>query len=465
MAINMTEIGTFAGGATVGAIACYWWQKSQWQEQLDHLLRIMGDRGESNPLSMIAQLRRKIADSQVKQEMLAQQLESARTLLDRSPIGYLQVDGENQILSCNPIAQQLLHINNWSAQGGKVLLKLVPSYELDRAIENTRYSQQIGQLEWQFHPRYVTDGDSTAQWLRAITIPMAGGEVGVFIDSQQSQVDAAKAQSRWIADLAHELRTPLTSIRLVAETLQAKVDPSLQRWVERMLPEIQRSIDLIQNFLDLSHLETSPSQYLEVKELDVVEVIGLAWQTLEPIAQQRQISLNYDGLDRGILTADAARLTQVFLNLFDNSIKYSPDGGEINVRTRQLSGDYILDPSVAQRRLQDFPAIWLDVPAIGYRSRSISHNQCQNIIEIDIYDRGGGFKPADLPYVFDRLFRGDPARYCDPQTGKEITAKSNGLGLAIVRQIILAHGGTIVARNHPETGGAWMQINLPIASE
>ncbi len=94
----------------------------------------------------------------------------------------------------------------------------------------------------------------------------------------------------------HELRTPLTSIRLVAEKLQDKVPDPLRRWIDRMLQETQRLIDLIQNFLDLSNLEESPSQYIQLRELDLVDLIHHAWQTLEPIAQQRQINWSIQGL-------------------------------------------------------------------------------------------------------------------------------------------------------------------------
>jgi two-component system phosphate regulon sensor histidine kinase PhoR len=470
--MSIASLTSFLAGLTLGGIVCYWWQRFQWQQQLDNLLAVVGDRQERNALPTISQLRRKIAESQEQQQVLASKLKSYADLLDRVPTGYLQVDGENQILACNPIARQLLHIHNWPADRGKMLLKSVLSYELDRLIEDTRQSQNFKQLDWQFHPRYITEGDSTAQWLGAIGIPLVAGEVGIFINSQQSQIDAAQARSRWIADLAHELRTPLTSIRLVAENLQDKVPDSLQRWVDRILQATQRLIDLIQNFLDLSNLEESPSQYIKLADVDAIEVIHHAWQTLEPIAQQRQIKLVYTGLQELHLEADAARLTQVFLNLFDNSIKYSPDGGEIKVHIRQSPEleftpdrrELPFDSPLLARRSREFPAIWLDVP-LKDQVLPTDDRHTRAGVEIDIEDEGSGFNPADLPYIFDRLFRSDPARYRDPQTGQEITAKGSGLGLAIVRQIIVAHGGNIIARNHPQTGGAWMQIQLPLDRE
>ena len=83
---------------------------------------------------------------------------------------------------------------------------------------------------------------------------------------------------------------------------------------------------------------------------------------------------------------------------------------------------------------------------------------------INIIDSGSGFASADLPYVFNRIYRGDTSRQRPHymQIEEELsTNQGSGLGLAIVKQIIQAHGGSVSAQNHPETGGAWLQIKLP----
>jgi two-component system, OmpR family, phosphate regulon sensor histidine kinase PhoR len=125
----------------------------------------------------------------------------------------------------------------------------------------------------------------------------------------------------------------------------------------------------------------------------------------------------------GTIEGDRSRLLQVFVNLFDNAIKYSPTRGII-----RLQIDEIQDTSGKS---------WL---------------------QIDVIDAGEGFNEADLPHVFERLFRGDPSRTRSLESSAE---RGTGLGLSIAREIVRAHGGSIVARNDPDTGSGWIQVTLP----
>jgi two-component system, OmpR family, phosphate regulon sensor histidine kinase PhoR len=169
-------------------------------------------------------------------------------------------------------------------------------------------------------------------------------------------------------------------------------------------------------------------------------LIQSAWCSLKPLSQEQQITLNYEGPSYLVIQADESRLFRVMINLLDNSLKYAPAHQSIQVKVQ------LLDPS--------------------------PH------VQIDIIDAGPGFPESDLALIFERFYRGDPSRARPPErtpsrSGRDqaqtevvpsvrIQAGSgSGLGLAIVRQIIELHGGSITARNHPETGGAWLQIRLP----
>jgi two-component system, OmpR family, phosphate regulon sensor histidine kinase PhoR len=425
-------------GLLIGAVGCYIWREAATRKQLQQVLVVMENTADREDISLpiVSQLRRRAIVNQRQQQQLQQQLFSWQSVLQDAPIGYLQIDADNQVLWCNQAAQNLLQIHKWHSGKARLLLELVRSYELDRLISKVRSTLVSQDLVWQFHFGYQEAANSQSIWLKASAIPLANGEIGVFVESQQYQVDAATAQERWLGDLAHEIRTPLTAIHLLAETLQAKVAPDLTRWPTRILTETNRLIDLVQHFVELSQLESTASQSLRLVEADVVKTIEDVWHTLEPIATQHQIKFIYTGPTQLMLEIDAARFTQVWINLFDNSLKYCPDGGHIWTDIHLLAPAPIVDGTTTAKS--------------------------QNRVVIDLYDDGTGFDTSDLPYVFDRLYRGDVSRH-RPATGNSALAQTtgSGLGLAIVRQIILAHQGTIVANNHPTTHGAWFQIILP----
>lgn len=425
-----------SAGLCVGAGVCYVWREASMQRQLRQVLAVMETphAREDISLPLISQLRRRAILIQQQQQRLQQQLSGWQSVFQAAPIGYIQLDAENQVLCCNQRARTLLYIQRWDGEKARLLLELVRSYELDRSIQTARSNQVTQQLIWQYHIGYQATAETDSVWLQATSIPLADGAVGVFVESQQAQIEASAARERWLADLAHEIRTPLTSIRLIAETLATKVTPDLTRWADRMLQETNRTIDLVQHFLELSQLETAPSQYLRLEKVNIVDLIYDAWHTIEPVATQHQIELVYRGLQQLVLEIDRARFIQVFINLFDNSIKYCPERGHI----------------------------WIEIRTINLDRKP------GNEVAIDIYDDGDGFTPSDLPYVFDRLYRGDLSRTRQPSnipnssiSRSTLSATGSGLGLAIVRQIVLAHQGTVTANNHPTTGGAWIQVVLP----
>jgi two-component system, OmpR family, phosphate regulon sensor histidine kinase PhoR len=420
-------------GLLVGASGSYFWREAQLKEQLAQVLSLMQptDRREDISLPLVSQLRRRATITKQQQQQLEQQLFSWQSVLQEAPIGYLQIDAENQVLWCNQTAQNLLQIHKWHSAPARLLLELVRSYELDRLIDRTRSTQVANELVWQLHFGYPAATNSRSIWLKARTMPLADEGIGVFIESQQDRVETEAARERWLGDLAHEIRTPLTVINLLAETLQSKVTPDLTRWADRILQETNRSIDLVQHFLELSQLEHAATQSLHLAPVDVVRTLDDAWHTLEPIAAPRDIQFIYRGLNQVIVDLDVDRFTRVAINLFDNSLKYCPDRGHIWVEIDRVKSDPLVEND---------------------RER----------VQIDLYDDGTGFSQSDLPYIFDRLYRGDLSRQRQP-SGKSPLAQTtgSGLGLAIVRQIILAHQGTIVADNHPTTGGAWFQIILP----
>ncbi|MFH7030338.1 MAG: sensor histidine kinase [Heteroscytonema crispum UTEX LB 1556] len=423
-------------GLTVG-IGFWVWQQIQLNRYLGRVFRPLTSPSDEVALPLIPRLRQEISLVKQHRQDLQGLLETYEDLLDAAPVGYLQVDEENQLLWCNQQAREILYLQRWQPGQVRLLLELVRSYELDQLIEQTRDRQQPQIKQWVFHPSCENAAamlkvKSVA--LRASSLPLPQGQVGVFLENRQPMLDMNQSRDRAFSDLAHELRTPLTSIRLVVETLQDRLQPPLSSWVSRLQQEVDRLINLVQSWLELTQLETNPTIQLHPQPVEVRSLIARVWGTLEPIAQRQQIQLAYCGPETLWIKADESRIYQVFLNLLDNSIKYSPPCAKIEIQVKII---YVNNNPEEKSG---------GSPRLG----------------ISIIDSGVGFSETDLPHVFERFYRGDQSRTRSSQDSNTATTiVGSGLGLAIVEQIVLAHGGSIKAMNHPQTGGAWLKIELP----
>ncbi|MBD2440685.1 PAS domain-containing sensor histidine kinase [Nostoc sp. FACHB-110] len=425
----------FILGLAVG-IGFWIWQQVQLNRYLGRVLQPLSDSAKVT-LPLLPRVRQEISTLKQQRQDLQKSLQTYQDILDFAPMGYLQVDEENQLLWCNQQAREILYLQRWQPGQVRLLLELVRSYELDRLIEQTRDRQKPQTKEWLFHPSC----DNAAELptikslaLRASGLPLPNGQVGVFLENRQPLLDMNQERDRSFSDLAHELRTPLTSIRLVVETLQHRLEPPLSRWVDRLMQEVDRLISLVQGWLELTQIEANPNMQLQLEPVEVRSLIASVWETLEPLAQRQHLSLSYSGPEDIWVKADKARIYQVFLNLLDNSIKYSCPNTNIRVEAK-----------------------------IRFPEENHQHISIPSILEINLIDSGTGFSEADLPHVFERFYRGDKARTHSAltETNSLGSIVGNGLGLAIVRQILLAHSGSIKAMNHPDTGGAWMQVILP----
>lgn len=440
----------FLLGLAIG-LGLWGWQQARLNHKLRSILQGVTPKQLELGFSIVSRLSVTIAQLQQQQQQLEQHLHDWQTIMQVAPVGYLQVDAENRLLWCNQRARQWLNIEDARPLQPRLLLELVRSYELDQLIDQTRHQRRPYQSTWTFQPLSADPtslAHQPASHLRGVGVPLGQGQVGVFLENCQELVTLTQERDRWTADIAHEFRTPLTSIRLVAETLQARLEPSYRLWLDRLLKEVMRLSNLVQDLLEINELKTGLAEHLHRTPIDLVALIHNAWLSLEPLAQQKQLSLDYVGDDQMWLEADETRLYRVLLNLFDNSIKYSPPQHAIRVHVQIC--DRANHPVVSLLPVQP------DSP--------------QQLICLDMIDAGVGFDESDLPYVFERFYRAEPSR-CRPEISSPLSPSPNllplvyggsGLGLAIVRQIIEAHAGAVSARNHPETGGAWLQVLLPL---
>ncbi|MEM7061997.1 MAG: HAMP domain-containing sensor histidine kinase [Cyanobacteria bacterium P01_B01_bin.77] len=379
---------------------------------------------EAQFFSYEAQIASAIATQSTTVSDLQAEVDEFNWILQRAPWGYLKVDQENRLLWCNTKAQQLLGIEQADhTSSPKLLLAIARSYELDHLVEQTRTTQTECKNDWTFRsisPDPANLSERPAYPLSGYGIPLSQGNVGVFLENRQEAVMLAQQRERWTSDVAHELKTPLTSIRLVGETLRNRIDPGLVTWADRLLGEVNRLSALVDDMLSLSHLEQQAERRLE--DTDLVKLLQQAWQSLEPQAKLQNKGLDYQGSEHQIIKASSSLLHRMMLNLLDNALKYSPPHQTIHVQIQ--------------------PLVFGNTEGI----------------QLDVFDCGEGFLEKDLPFVFDRFYRSDTSR---ARLGGDAIANGTGLGLSIVQKIVESHQGTVQAQNHPETGGAWLQVWLP----
>ena len=365
-----------------------------------------------SPEQMLSLLSRYLRQQDLDWANQKQQLQNWQYLSQRLPWGYLRVDENNVVLECNPAAQRLLRISQWQP-GIKLLLEWVRSYELDQLIEATRRQETAAPVqsrEWIFYP---SGGDGKPIPLRAWGLLLPQAHVAIFLEDRLEAKMLAQQRDRWASDVAHELKTPLTSIRLLAETLQSRVDAAQAVWVERLLNETLRLSHLVQDLLELSALNLGAASRSQWRWVDLASLVSEAWQSVEPLAKPRHQELHLSGLSQIYLWGDEQRLYRLILNLLDNAVKYGKPDSPIHV---------VLSEQGSQVRLE-------------------------------VYDHGPGLPEDQFELVFQPFYRTDTAR--------ARSKGGTGLGLAIVRQIVEVHGGTIQLRNHPQTGGLWVQVELP----
>jgi two-component system phosphate regulon sensor histidine kinase PhoR len=433
------------GLITAGALGLGWQRRYRHREQ--RLLQMLQADTWAESLQRIEQLVQTQPQQQQQLRYLGTSRDTLERILQAAPVGYLQVDDENQLVWCNDEANRLLRMNQPFAglvQRRRLLLEVARSYELDALIEEARETQSPCQRDWMlyqispdpFHPK-----EEPTFPLRGYAIPLGNGDVGVFLENRQEEALLVQQRDRWTSDVAHELKTPLTSIRLVAETLQPRVDPSLRTWLDRLVNETIRLSNLVEDLLNLSRLQGDQAQGLNRQLVDLPPLISRAWQSLEPLAQVKYLTLDYQGPQRRLVTLDETLFYRVLLNLMDNAIKHSPPKASIYVRLNDpLADDGQPDPG----------------------------DHAPPRLCLEVIDLGPGFQAKDLPYIFDRFYRADPSRSREPpslrpdnESVSQGMSRGSGLGLAIVSQIIEAHGGTIEAANHPDVGGAWVRLYLP----
>ena len=238
------------------------------------------------------------------------------------------------------------------------------------------------------------------------------------------QLHAAYQQMRQFnADASHELRTPLTVIRGEAEVALRthRSGPEYQVVLRTIQEETEHMSRIIEQLLLLARADSGELR-LERRPVALDDLVRDVCHRAEVLARARRIRLRTGQLEPVLLDGDEDQLRQLALNLIDNAIKYTPEGGEVNVRLHSQT-----------------------TPSDGRTPQAV----------LEVADTGIGIDAAHLPQIFDRFYRVDKAR--------SRSQGGSGLGLAICQWIVEAHGGRIEVQSQPDLGSTFT-VRLPGAA-
>jgi signal transduction histidine kinase len=227
-----------------------------------------------------------------------------------------------------------------------------------------------------------------------------------------------KSQREFVANVSHELKTPLTSVQGFAQALldgTASTPEAQKQAAQVIFNESGRMHRMVLELLDLARLDAG-TLHLQRAPVDLAALLNSISEKFAPQAHAGNVDIRVETAAFPAITGDGDRLAQVFTNLVDNALKFTPAGGSITLRAVQAGSG----------------------------------------VQVEVTDSGAGISPETLPHIFDRFYQADPSRPGGQKHGA-------GLGLAIVKEIVGAHGGKISVRSEPGIGSTFI-VSLPLTS-
>jgi len=328
------------------------------------------------------------------------------TILDNMTDAVIMIDIEGKISLANRAAEKLFNIKDAE---NKPLIEAVRDHEVDELLKlclKTAGTQTV-QYESGISKRY----------LRAIAIPVIHDGLTSVLLLLQDLTELRNLQTtrrELIGNISHEFRTPLAGIKAMVETLGGGAidDKKVARdFLTRIDSEVERLTQLVTELTELSRIETGKAE-LRQEPMNLNQLVDEVIAQLSPQAERQKLSISQDfAADLPSVPADKGRVRQVISNLIHNAIKFTRPGGKITITTRTLEG----------------------------------------LVVVDIADTGLGIPEEDLPHVFERFYKGDKAR----------AGEGTGMGLAIAKHVVEAHGGSIWVRSE-EGKGSTFSFSLPL---
>jgi two-component system, OmpR family, phosphate regulon sensor histidine kinase PhoR len=330
-------------------------------------------------------------------------------VLDSGSDAVLAVDAEGRVTFANRAVESLLQRRPQESVGNPFVW-VMPE---DQVVQALRDARQTGERQSLIIER------PKGRFLQVSAAPIAGGGDWVALVAFHDVTEAKRVEDTrrdFIANVSHELRTPLASIKSVVETLQSGAlgDKAVaQDFLSRADAEVDRLVQMVTELLELSRLESGQAP-LAREPVEVGPMLEQAVERMRPQAERKALEVTLEiAPNLPSIVGDAQRLEQATVNLLDNAIKFTPEGGSVRVSAQLADG----------------------------------------AVQVEVEDTGAGISAEKLPRIFERFYKGDRSR----------GDSGTGLGLAVVKHTVEAHGGTISARSQ-EGHGSTFTFTLP-ASE
>ena len=341
----------------------------------------------------------------------SENISKIEAVLSTVPNGLIALDTEENVIFINERARRICEVSG-SPEGRKIFLFIKNSdiFAIIKSLiynyrEPVRYSDS--KHHYEFHVENIMDSKKDTIIGKLINI-----------DDLTAIIDTENLRRDFVSNVTHELKTPLTSISGFVETLRSNEDIPVEmqrKFLDIIEAETRRLNELIDDVLTLSFIEQNRDT--ERERINLVKLIEDIMFNLENIAKLKDIKLELVSDSRNIfINSSKYSLTMIFINIIDNSIKYSHEGQTVQIALE--SGD--------------------------------------DNVTVSVTDRGRGISEEDIPRVFERFYRADKSR-----TRKE---KGTGLGLAIVKHLTKSVGGEIDLQSRLGEGTTFKVI-LPVTCD
>lgn len=315
--------------------------------------------------------------------------------------GVVILDKENRIVLINPAARQAFHIPESADLQGLPITEVVPNADLKALLERTNADTLT------YHEINTSDGEIYS----AQCTPIPGLGTALTIHDITYLKDLDRLKTDFIHTVSHDLRSPLTAVLGYAELLErvGTLTPQQTEFVRRIQASVQNITELVNDLLDLGRIESGFDTRKE--PVNMVGILKYVLDTLQMQIQQKKQDLQLHIQDNiPTVRGNPIRLRQMMDNLIGNAVKYTPEGGQIQVRLFTTEDQLIFEVS----------------------------------------DNGPGIPIEDQPHIFEKFYRSNNTQ--EP---------GSGLGLAIVKSIVEAHNGRIWVNSVPNQGATFTVV-LPL---